>query len=149
MGKMTEDAIRVLFDYGKKVYQGEIPLKEAAERVHEDCPEVAVSSARHYVRWYGEMKKGKILTWNSNSELLLYYAERIIRENEAETGKTACRSVLEFAAHANRTELADEVYKLADKYHLNLDENMKNGNKVLKDNCNFLSSSAVLQHIQS
>ena len=149
MGKMTEDAIRVLFDYGKKVHQGEISLREAAEKVHDECPEVAVSSARHYVKWYGEMRAGEILTWNSNSELLLYYAERIIRENGAEAGKAACQSVLKFAAHANRMELADEVYKLAEKYHLNLDKNMKDRNKVSKENSNLLTPSAALQHIQA
>ena len=34
MGKMTENAIRVLFNYGKKAFQGDISLKEAAEKVH-------------------------------------------------------------------------------------------------------------------
>ena len=149
MGKMTENAIRVLFNYGKKAFQGDISLKEAAEKVHEDCPEVAVSSARHYVKWYEIMRNGEILTWNSNSELLLYYAEQIIRENGPEAGKAACRSVLKFSVHANRSELADEVHQLADKYHLNFNEIMESANNSQQEYGENRSHSASLHHIQS
>lgn len=101
------------------------------------------------MRWYEEMRKGGFLTWNSNSDLLLYYAEQIIREDGAAAGITACRSVLKFAAHVNRTELADDVYKLEEKYHLNLEMTMENGNEKLEGNSNAPSPSAALQHIQS
>ena len=50
MGRMTEDAIKALFNYGKKVYQKNISLDDAAEKVHDESPEVAFSSAKHYIR---------------------------------------------------------------------------------------------------
>lgn len=130
MGRMTEDAIKALFNYGKKVYQKDISLDDAAEKVHDESPEVAFSSAKHYIKWYGEMRNGDFLTWNSNSDLLLYYAEHIIKENGLEAGKLACQSVLKFADHVNRTELAEAVHKLVDQYHLNSDERM-DGNHII------------------
>lgn len=149
MGKMTENAIRVLFNYGKKVFQGNISLEEAAKRVNENYPEVAVSSAKHYVKWYKVMRSGDILTWNSNSELLLYYVEQIIRENGPEAGKKACRSVLKFSIHANRSELADKVQQLADKYHLNFNELMEKADNSQPKYGENRSYSASLHHIKS
>lgn len=91
MGRMTENAIKALFNYGKEVYQKHISLDDAAEKVHDESPEVAFSSAKHYIKWYGEMRNGDFLTWNSNSDLLLYYAEHIIKENGLEAGKWPAR----------------------------------------------------------
>lgn len=112
MGRMTDKAISVLYENGKKVYNGELELNEAIRRANEECPEVAVSSARHYINWYSKMREGEILTWNSNSKLLLYYANRIIEEEGREAGEKAIQSVEAFAEHAGRAELDREAKKL-------------------------------------
>lgn len=149
MGRMTEDAIKALFNYGKKVYQKNISLDDAAEKVHDESPEVAFSSAKHYIRWYGEMRNGDFLTWNSNSDLLLYYAEHIIKENGPEAGKLACQSVLKFADHVNRIELAEAVHKLVDQYHLNSDEQMDRDHIISQKTEKDISPSVGLRYIKS
>ena len=40
MGKMNEDTFAVLFEYGKRVYKGEVSLDEAAKAVNSQNPEV-------------------------------------------------------------------------------------------------------------
>lgn len=149
MGRMTENAIKALFNYGKEVYQKHISLDDAAEKVHDESPEVAFSSAKHYIKWYGEMRNGDFLTWNSNSDLLLYYAEHIIKENGLETGKMACQSVLKFADHVNRTELAEAVHKLVDQYHLNSDERIDGDYIISQKREKNISPSVGLQYIKS
>ncbi len=121
MGKITESGIRALYEYGKKVAQDKLPLMEAARQLNNEHPEVAISSAKHYINWYQKMKQGEALTWNSNSELLLYYAERMIQEEGPVVGARACRSVIKFGEHANREELIQAAHQLAAKYHLTLD----------------------------
>lgn len=121
MGKITESAIQALYQYGKAVAKGQLPLMEAARQLNSEHPEVAISSAKHYINWYHKMEQGEILTWNSNSELLLHYAERMIQEEGPVVGARACRSVIKFGEHANREELIQAAHKLAAKYHLTLD----------------------------
>mgnify|MGYP002761804565 FL=1 len=122
MGKMLDSTIAALYKYGKMCYLGEINNKIAEKRVTEEHPEVAVSSARHYMRWYMEMRNGGFLTWNSNSRLLLYYAEHITLEEGKEAGKTAIESAMKFAEHENRDSLIQGLEKLAAKYDITLDE---------------------------
>lgn len=149
MGRMTENAIKALFNYGKEVYQKHISLDDAAEKVHDESPEVAFSSAKHYIKWYGEMRNGDFLTWNSNSDLLIYYAEHIIKENGLEAGKMACQSVLKFADHVNRTELTEAVHKLVDQYHLNSDERIDGDHIISQKREKNISPSVGLQYIKS
>ena len=84
MGRMTIETIKSLYQYGKKLYLKEIDLKEAVNKVHSSHPEVAESSARHYINWYSKMREGEFLTWNTNSSLLMYYAEHIIIDDGVE-----------------------------------------------------------------
>ena len=49
MAKMTQSTFQTLFEYGKKVYHGEIDIGSAATKAHAQNPEVAISSARHYI----------------------------------------------------------------------------------------------------
>ena len=86
MGRMNQSTFKTLFEYGKKVYQGELDLGTAATNANAQNPEVAVSSARHYITWYSKMKTGEFLTWNTNSDLLLYYVKRITEEDGADAG---------------------------------------------------------------
>ena len=122
MGRMLNSTIAALYKYGKMCYLGEMDNKTAEKLVNQEHPEVAISSARHYMRWYMEMRTGGFLTWNSNSNLLLYYAEHIIQEEGKDAGKTAIESAMKFARHANRESLIQDLEKLAAKYDITPDE---------------------------
>ena len=116
MGRMTIETIKSLYQYGKKLYLKELDLKEAVYQVHSSHPEVAESSARHYINWYSKMREGEFLTWNTNANLLLYYAEQIILEEGIEVGQIAIKSARGFAQHAGRKDLEQDLDKLVDKY---------------------------------
>ncbi len=113
MGKMNQNTFKTLFEYGKRVYQGTMDLGTAAANASAQSPEVAVSSARHYITWYSKMRTGDFLTWNSNSDLLLYYARRIIEEEGADAGRLAIQSARQFAKHVSRQELEQDLDALA------------------------------------
>ena len=113
MGRMNQSTFKTLFEYGKKVYQGELDLGTAATNANAQNPEVAVSSARHYITWYSKMKTGEFLTWNTNSDLLLYYAKRIIDEEGIAAGQLAIQSAKQFAKHVARHDLEEDLDHLA------------------------------------
>ena len=115
MGKMNQSTFKTLFEYGKKVYQGELDLGTAATKANAQNPEVAVNSARHYITWYSKMKTGEFLTWNTNSDLLLYYANKIIVEEGISAGKLAIQSAKKYAAYKARHDLEAELDHLAIK----------------------------------
>lgn len=113
MGRMNQSTFKTLFEYGKKVYQGDMDLSTAAEKASTQSPEVAISSARHYITWYAKMRTGEFLTWNSNSDLLLYYARRITEEEGIAAGQLAIQSAKQFAKHVSRHDLERDLDKLA------------------------------------
>jgi MoxR-like ATPase len=115
---MTQNTIRTLYEYGKKVYLGEMNINDAVEAIKTQDLDVASSSARHYIRWYPLMRTGSSSTWNSNSELLLYYARRIIEEEGVEAGKTAILSALKFAKHVSRAPLEQALNELAQEFDI-------------------------------
>ena len=121
MGRMTIETIKSLYQYGKKLYLKEIDLKEAVNKVHSSHPEVAESSARHYINWYSKMREGEYLTWNTNSSLLMYYAEHIIIDDGIEAGKIAIKAAKGFAKNAGRTDLERDLCNLEAKYQINDD----------------------------
>lgn len=127
MGKLEEKSIKALYNYGKQCYLGEINERIAAKKVNEEHPEVALSSAKHYLSWYSEMRKGGYLTWNSNSKLLLYYAEHIIQEEGKDAGKIAVESAMKFANHMNRDSLKKNLCTLAEKYGIAIEEKPDTG----------------------
>lgn len=109
MGKMTENTFATLYEYGKKVFSGEMSTDEAAKQVTIHNPEIAESSASHYITWYSKMRSGEYLTWNTNSKFLLYFAKRIYAEEGQEAGELAFKAATLFARHAARTELEDDL----------------------------------------
>ncbi len=113
MSTMTEKTYKALFEYGKRVYNDEISINDAAKKAHEENPEVAESSARHYINWYERMHTGDFLTWNTNSDLLKYYVRRIFEEEGVEAGMLATESALKFAKHASRFGLETELKEIA------------------------------------
>ena len=121
MGKMTEDTFSVLYEYGKKVYSGELSPDDAAQKANESNPEVAVSSARHYITWYSKMRKGEYHTWNTNIKLLEYYVRKIIEELGSSEGKTAISSAKKYARHAHRDDLDQIMDKIADEQGITIE----------------------------
>lgn len=121
MAKMTQSTFSALYEFGKKVYEEQIDLKTAAQQVSSQNPEVAISSAKHYILWYSKMRVGEFLTWNTNSDLLLYYARKITEENGVYDGKLAIYSAIQFARHVSRSELERDLIHLADEYGIKLD----------------------------
>ena len=112
--RMNEDTFEMLYRYAKLVYSNEISVEDASIEVNSMHPEVAVSSARHYLTWYSKMHTGDYLTWNTNSELLKYYCRKIIEEEGNEAGACAIKSAIKFAEHVSRDELINDLRKLAE-----------------------------------
>ncbi len=115
MGTMTDNTIKKLYEYGKRVYSGELTDKEAAQRVHEENPEVAESSAKHYINWYKKMREGSFLSWNTNANLLKYYVSRIIEEESVEISELAIKSARKYALYKNMTDLDQELLEIANQ----------------------------------
>lgn len=134
MAKMTQNTFSTLFKFGKDVYNKNVDLKTAAQKACQINPEVALSSAKHYISWYSKMRSGEYLTWNTNSDLLLYYARRIAEENGVEAGKLAIYSALQFAKHVSRVELEHDLYRLAEEKDINIESILceKNEGKTQK-----------------
>lgn len=116
MGRLSDNTIKALYEYGKKVFNKELKENDAATIVNQRYPEVAISSAKHYILWYSKMREGDFLTWNSNSKLLLYYVENIIQEEGIEQGRIAALSAKKFADHVGRKELEKELDALLRSY---------------------------------
>ena len=123
MGRMNQSTFKTLFEYGKKVYLGEIDLGTAASKASTQNPEVAISSARHYITWYAKMRTGDYLTWNSNSDLLLYYAKRIAEEEGLDAGRLAIQSAKQFAQHVARQELEEDLDSLSSELGVLMSDN--------------------------
>lgn len=125
MGRITDSTIAALYSFGKKVYNNEISLEQAAAVVNQEHPEVALSSAKHYIRWYSSMRNGSFLTWNSNSSLLIYYVNHIYEEEGENAGKMACDSAIKFAEHVHREELIEKLKDIAAKNEVNSVKNIQ------------------------
>ena len=116
--RMNEESFKTLYSYAKRVYSNELSLEDASAEVHSMHPEVAESSARHYITWYSKMHTGEYLTWNTNSELLKYYCNRIKEEEGNEAGLLAIKSAMKFAKHVSRNELIDDLQQIAGDYSI-------------------------------
>ena len=78
MAKLTAAIIESLYSFGKAVYNREMALEEATDKLLSMYPgEIAQSSAGFYINLYSEYISGKGSTWNQNSSLVLYYVENI------------------------------------------------------------------------
>ena len=116
--RMNEESFKTLYSYAKRVHSNEMSLEDASAEVHSMHPEVAESSARHYITWYSKMHTGEYLTWNTNSELLKYYCKRIKEEEGNEAGLLAIKSAMKFAKHVSRNELIDDLQQIAGDYSI-------------------------------
>ena len=147
MGRMIEDTIKSLYAYGKKVYENKLSLVEAAQEVNRIHPEVAVSSAKHYINWYSEMRAGRWLSWNSNSNLLLYYVEHIKEDDGIEAGKLALQGAEKFAEHAKRKELMEDLNKLALRLSL-VGQKKDNDNISSERSDDEMDNKAIVEQIK-
>lgn len=139
MAKMTQNTFSTLYELGESVYEGKIDLKTAAQQACQRNPEVAISSAKHYILWYTKMRAGEYLTWNSNSDLLLYYAKRIAEENGGDAGGLAIYSAIQFARHVSRTELERDLYHLAENMDIEVEPLLNLANDIESQKTAFKS----------
>lgn len=123
--RMNEESFETLYQYAKRVYSNEITLEDASIKVHSKHPEVAESSARHYLTWYSKMHSGDFLTWNTNSELLKYYCKKIIEEEGIGAGAIAIKSAMKFAKHVSRDVLIDDLVRLASENNIELSQSLE------------------------
>lgn len=108
MGRMTENTFKVLYEYGKAVYDGKININEAGEKAHEADSEVSSNSAVHYIKWYSKMVVGEILTWNSNPQLLVYYVKRLVEEASPDTAALAIKAVRTYIRYYSKRKNSEE-----------------------------------------
>lgn len=119
MSKMTNELIQNLYSLGKKVYKQELSMSDAKNMVIKEYGGViAESSAEFYLGLVKDLISGKGSMWNQNSELLVYYVERIAQEFGAVAGANAYRGGMKFALSKSRRPLIDALEQVKEKYNL-------------------------------
>ena len=74
MAKMTQELIEKLYALGKNVYEKNEDIGKAVS-----VELISESSAKFYIGLVNELIIGKGSTWNQNSDLLVYYVEKKIK----------------------------------------------------------------------
>lgn len=120
MGKMNESTYEALYVYGKKVFNGEMSAGTAASIVNKSNPEVALSSAEHYINWYSKMRTGDYSSWSTNAELLKYYVLKIISEESAEEAAKGVLAARKYAQYKRRNDLDVELIQIAEDNRIKL-----------------------------
>lgn len=142
MAKLTMTIIEELYSYGKAVYNGEIGLNEATDKVVKTYSgQIADSSASFYIGLYSDYMNGKGSTWNQNSSLVLYYVEHIAEECGLDSAKKAYLSAMKFAKAKSKKTLisdldalwnrlfADEPPSLLDLYEADFEKWLQTGSE--------------------
>lgn len=133
MGKMDENTYEALYVYGKKVFHGEMSVQTAATIVNKSNPEVAISSAEHYISWYSKMRAGDYSSWSTNAELLKYYVIKIFSEQSEEDAAKGILAARKYAQYKRRKDLDIELVQIAEN----------NGIKLLDVDIAAVSNSTV------
>lgn len=116
MAKLTAPIIEDLYSLGRAVYNREISLNEATEKIlQKHKGNIADSSARFYIGLYSEYISGKGSTWNQNSSLVLYYVEHITGELGKEIGIKAFQAGMKFAKAKTKKQLIVDLNELWEK----------------------------------
>lgn len=119
MSKMTNDLIQSLYSLGKKVYNHELSMSDAKNRVITEYGSfIAESSAEFYLGLVKDLINGKGSTWNQNSDLLVYYVDHITKDFGAEAGANAYKGGMKFALSKSRKPLIDALEQVKEKYNL-------------------------------
>ena len=148
MGQMTEDTYKALYRYGKAVYEKNIMLSDAIEKVCKENPEVAQSSAEHYIKWYGKMREGSFLSWNTNEKLIKYYVEKVIEENP-EDADLAIKAARLYAQYKNSQQLNVELEEIANKNGIQLIDISGNSEKEpIQSNDSELTVKDTIERIK-
>lgn len=149
-GKMTPEIMEDLYNYAKQYFYGKITIPVATEIIKKKYGEKIVkpSSTQYYLKWFPLMYEGKTQSWNTGSELIIYFVNRIIKDYGLQIGNQACKSAFEFAKIRNNKKLLKDVNQLADKYHFVLDT--KEPASMEKPSASQLRDlKAVLGHIEA
>lgn len=133
MGKMNESTYEALYVYGKKVFNNEMNAGEAARIVNHSNPEVALSSAEHYINWYSKMRSGEFLSWNTNAALLKYYVIKVYEEETLADAAKAILAARKYAQYKNRNDLDTELVHIANEKGINLLEVPNMSTKPVKE----------------
>jgi 5-methylcytosine-specific restriction protein B len=146
MPKMTPEIVHYLYEKGKLVYENIEDKNIAIEEVCTKYPDdIADSSAKHYIELYSKMCEGKSSTWNSNTELLLYYVKTIIGEKGRNVGLNAYRVAMEFAQLKSRKELIMELNNLSKEFSLANGE----GDSTITQICGYINKSGFSYSVET
>lgn len=98
MAKMTQELIEKLYTLGKNVYEKNEDIGKAVSVVLAEFPElISESSAKFYIGLVNELIIGKGSTWNQNSDLLVYYVEKIYTDYGKDFAENAYQGAIKFA----------------------------------------------------
>lgn len=121
MAKMTQELIEKLYTLGKNVYEKNEDIGKAVSVVLAEFPElISESSAKFYIGLVNELIIGKGSTWNQNSDLLVYYVEKIYTDYGKDSAEKAYQGAIKFALSKSREPLIQKLNEIKDKYGLDI-----------------------------
>ena len=119
MAKMTQELIEKLYTLGKNVYEKNEDIGKAVSVVLAEFPElISESSAKFYIGLVNELIIGKGSTWNQNSDLLVYYVEKIYADYGKNSAEKAYQGAIKFALSKSREPLIQKLNEIKDRYGL-------------------------------
>ena len=119
MAKMTQELIEKLYALGKNVYEKNEDIGKAVSVVLAEFPElISESSAKFYIGLVNELIIGKGSTWNQNSDLLVYYVEKIYADYGKNFAEKAYQGAIKFALSKSREPLIQKLNEIKDRYGL-------------------------------
>lgn len=128
---MTYELIRKLYTLGKSVYENKMDMGKAVFTILAEFPElISESSAKFYIGLVNELLIGKGSTWNQNSDLLVYYVEKIYEDYGKKSAENAYQGAIKFALSKSRKPLIQELNKIKDKYDLKVKSNIAEEKQV-------------------
>ena len=121
MAKMTQELIEKLYTLGKNVYEKNEDIGKVVSVVLAEFPElISESSAKFYIGLVNELIIGKGSTWNQNSDLLVYYVEKIYADYGKDSAEKAYQGAIKFALSKSREPLIQKLNEIKDKYGLDI-----------------------------
>ena len=119
MAKMTQELIEKLYTFGKNVYEKNDEIGKVVSTILAEFPGlISESSAKFYIGLVNELIIGKGSTWNQNSDLLVYYVEKIYADYGKSSAENAYQGAIKFALSKSREPLIQKLNEIKDKYGL-------------------------------
>lgn len=123
MAKMTQELIEKLYTLGKNVYEKNEEMGKAVAAILAEFPElISESSAKFYIGLVNELIIGKGSTWNQNSDLLVYYVEKIYADYGKASAENAYQGAIKFALSKSREPLIQKLNEIKERYGLEIKE---------------------------